>query len=117
MPRTMSVLSTARTRTGRSQGARALRASATDIPTTRMIGSQITNSFTLIQKPSLIASNDSLAWKPSKKVSRTRPHPGRADEADREQGEDDDRHRGGRHDLLDAQAPAYAAALELAGAG
>ena len=47
-------------------------------PITRMIGSAIRNIFTLIQKPSTIAGSDSLAWKPSKKVSCTRGQPARA---------------------------------------
>ena len=43
-----------------------------------MHGSQIRNSFTLIQKPLRIASKDSRAWWPLKNSSWTLGHPGEA---------------------------------------
>ena len=63
-------------RSGTSNGDRELRASAIARPITRISGSAIRNIFTLIQKPSTIAGSDSRAWNPSKKISRTRGHPG-----------------------------------------
>ena len=81
---------------------------------TRITGSQIRNSFTLIQKPCRIASKDSRAWKPLKNVSCTRGQPGELDDADRQHGEDHDGDHGGDQRLPDPLPPAYLAALELA---